>query len=85
MYIIVNIWLKDGRKLSKRVDKLLGLPGEYGKPLTQQQRHKKFFACAKRMLDDKAANRVLELVETLETQPDAVEIMDIVRCGQDKT
>ena len=84
MHVVVNVWLKDGRQLSKRVDKLLGMPGEYGKPLTQQQRHQKFFACARRVLDEKAENRVLELVETLEMLPDAVEILDIVRREQDK-
>jgi len=82
MHVIVNVWLKDGRKLSKRVDKLIGWPGSYGKPLTREQRHKKFFACARRMLDEKAALRTLELVEKLEQLPDILEIMDIVRAGR---
>ena len=76
MHVVVNVWLKDSTLLSKRVDKLLGWPGN---PLTREQRLQKFFSCTRRVLDEKAANRVLELVESLETQPDVREIMDIVR------
>jgi 2-methylcitrate dehydratase PrpD len=81
MHVVVNVWLKDGRHLSKRVDKLLGWP--QGKPLTREQRHHKFFACTRRVLPEKASRRMLDLVEQLETLPDVVEIMDIARC--DKT
>ena len=27
MHVVVNVWTKDGRQLSKRIDKLLGWPG----------------------------------------------------------
>ena len=78
MHVVVNVWLKDGRALSKRVDKLLGWP-HTGKPLTREQRHHKFFSCTRRVLKEAAARRMLELVERLETLPDVTEIMDIAR------
>ena len=77
MHVIVNVWLTDGRQLSKRIDKLSGW---IGSPLTREQRLKKFYACTRRVLDDKAANRMLELVERLEKLPDVTELMDIARC-----
>jgi len=80
MHVIVNVWLEDGRQLSKRVDKLLGWP--QGKPLTREQRHHKFYACTRRVLAEKAARRMLDLVEQLESLPDVAEIMDIARCDK---
>jgi aconitate decarboxylase len=77
MHVVVNVWLSDGRKLSKRIDKLAGW---IGSPLTREQRLKKFFSCARRVIEESAAHRVLELVERLDTLPDVMEIMDIVRC-----
>jgi 2-methylcitrate dehydratase PrpD len=77
MHVIVNVWLSDGRQLSKRVDKLAGW---IGSPLTREQRLKKFFSCARRVIEESAARRVLDLVERLDTLPDVIEIMDIVRC-----
>jgi len=79
MHVIINVWLKDGRQLSRRVDKLLGWPIT-GKPLTREQRHHKFYSCTRRVLPERAAQRMLELVERLETLPDVGEIMDIARC-----
>lgn len=76
MHVIVNVGLSDGRQLSKRVDKLSGW---IDSPLTREQRLKKFFSCAQRVIEEAAARRVLELVERLETLPDIMEIMDIVR------
>jgi len=79
MHVIINVWLKDGRQLSKRVDKLLGWP-RTGKPLTREQRHQKFFSCTRRVLDEQEAKRMLEQVERLEMLADVKEIMDIARC-----
>jgi aconitate decarboxylase len=82
MYTIVNVWLKDGRELSKKVDKLSGWVGF---PLTREQRLRKFFACSKRVIEEGKAQRMLGLVEKLETLPDIIEIMDIARCdGADR-
>lgn len=77
MHVIVNLWLNDGRELSKRVDRLSGW---VGLPLTREQRLKKFFSCTRRVLDEKAAQRMLALVEQLEVLPDVTELMDIARC-----
>ena len=77
MHAIVNVWAADGKQLSKRIEKLSGWVGN---PLTREQRLKKFFSCSRRVLDEAAANRVLELVEKLESLPDVGEIMDLVRC-----
>ena len=82
MHVVVNIWLKDGRQLSRRVDKIPGWPGKFGKPITRQQRHKKFFSCTRRVLEEKGANRMLELVENLDALNDVTEIMDIARCDR---
>ena len=59
------------------VDKLSGW---IGSPLTREQRLKKFYSCSRRVLDDAAANRVLEAVEKLETLSDITAIMDVLRC-----
>lgn len=77
MHVIVNVWLSDGRQLSKRIDRLAGW---IGSPLTREQRLKKFFSCARRVIEESASRRVLDLVERLDTLPDVIEIMDIVRC-----
>lgn len=79
MHTIVRVWLKDGQELSKRVDKLSGW---IGSPLTREQRLKKFFGCTRGTLDDTKAQRVLALVESLETLGDVTEIMNIVRCDR---
>jgi aconitate decarboxylase len=77
IHCTVDVSLKDGRQLSKRIDKLSGFVGF---PLTREQRLKKFFSCAQRVLEENAAKRMLELVEQLETLSDVSEIMDIARC-----
>ena len=77
MHVIVEVKTKDGRTLSKRIDKLSGW---IGSPLTREQRLKKFYSCSRRVLDDAAANRVLETVERLETLSDITAIMDVLRC-----
>ena len=79
MHTIVNVWLKDGQKLSKRVDKLSGW---IGSPLTREQRLKKFFGCTRRTLDETKARRMLALVEELDTLADVTEIMAIARCDR---
>ncbi len=78
MHAVVTVTLKGGRTLEKKVDKLSGWVGY---PLTAEQRMKKFNSCARRVLKDDAAARVVELVNGLERLPDARGIMDIVRAG----
>ena len=80
LHIIVTVWLKDGRELSRKIDnKVLGWLGSKGNPPSREQRLRKFFACTKPVLEDKAAARMLELVERLEDLADVHEIMDIAR------
>src|SRR4051812_9827571 len=79
MHAIVNVWLKDGQKLSKRVDKLSGW---IGSPLTREQRLKKFFGCTRRTLPENKAQLMLALVEELETLADVSEIMNLARCDR---
>lgn len=82
MHVIVHVWLKDGRQLTKRVDKLTGWVGY---PLTREQRLRKFLACTRRVLNDRESQHMLELVERLDTLPDVGEIMDIARCERSAT
>ena len=77
MHVIVEVTTTDGRTLSKKIEKLSGW---IGLPLTREQRLKKFYSCSRRVLDDTAANRVLEAVEKLENLPDITDIMNILRC-----
>jgi len=79
MHSIVTVELKDGRRVSKRIDKLSGWVGS---PLTREQRLTKFFGCARRRLVDAQAQRLLELVERLDSLADVCEIMDIARCDR---
>jgi aconitate decarboxylase len=78
MHSVVTVTLRDGRQLSQRIDKLSGW---LGSPLTRDQRLKKFHTCARRVIAHPAAERVVELVEYLETLSDVREIMDLVRAG----
>jgi hypothetical protein len=79
MHCVVTVTLTDGRSLDKTVDKLSGW---IGFPLTAEQRLKKFDACARRVLPDDAAARVVELVGKLDRLADVRGIMDIVRCQE---
>ena len=76
MHVIVRIALKDGRMLEKRVSKLTGWCGV---PLERDERLRKFYNCALRVLERPAAERLLELVDRLEQLEDVAEICDIVR------
>jgi len=78
MHAVVTVTMKGGRTLAKKVDRLSGWVGY---PLTEAQRMKKFNACARRVLTEKAAARVVELVNGLDTLADAREMMDILRAG----
>ncbi|HEX2826484.1 MAG TPA: MmgE/PrpD family protein [Burkholderiales bacterium] len=76
MHVIVSVTLKDGARHSKRVDRLSGW---IGAPLTREQRLKKYYSCVRRVIEPKAADRVVELVEKLDELADVREIMEIVR------
>lgn len=76
MHCVVVVTMKDGRVLEQKVEKLTGWVGN---PLTAEQRMRKFNACALRVLPDEQAQRVVALVNRLESLGDVREIMDIVR------
>jgi aconitate decarboxylase len=76
MHVVVKVTMKSGERHVKLVDKLSGW---IGSPLTREQRLKKFYSCARRVIAPDAADRVVELVEKLESLDDVVEVMDIVR------
>ena len=81
MHTVVSVTLKTGERHTQRVQKLSGW---IGYPLTREERLKKFHSCARRVLDERAANRVVERVERLDQLEDVAEIMDLVR-GRDNT
>jgi aconitate decarboxylase len=76
MHCVVRVSLRGGRVLEKKIDKLSGWVGY---PLSPEQRLRKFNGCARRVLDEQAAARVVDLVERLDRLDDVREIMDIVR------
>jgi aconitate decarboxylase len=76
MHAEVAITLRDGSLLTRRVKELSGFVGF---PLTRTQRLDKFYGCARRIIDKGRADRVLALVENLETLPDIREILDLLR------
>ena len=81
LHIIVTVWLKDGREVSKKIDnKVTGWLGSKGNQPTREQRLKKFFSCTRHVLQESGSARMLELVEKLETLNEVTEIMDIARC-----
>lgn len=81
MHTIVNVTLENGTQLSKRVAELSGWIGH---PLTREERVRKFNACARRVIESGAAERVIELVDRLEQLDSVAEIMNIVR-GEART
>ena len=79
MHAVVTVTLKSGARHSKRVERLSGWIGQ---PLTREQRLHKFRSCARRVLDGRGTDRVIELVENLEKLSDVRAVMDIVRADE---
>ncbi len=76
-YVIVHVWLRDGRHLSRRVDELTGAVGV---PLTKEQLSKKYLSCTRRVLSNEGGDRMQALIDDLANLPTITEIMDIARC-----
>jgi aconitate decarboxylase len=76
MHAVATVTTKDGRSASKKIDRLSGW---IGYPLARAERLKKFHSCARRVLGAASAERIVELVEKLDTLVAVREIMDIVR------
>jgi aconitate decarboxylase len=76
MHTVVSVTVRGGARHSKCVDKLSGW---IGYPLTAEQRLTKFHACARRVIDARSADRIVELVERLHELHDVTEVMALVR------
>ena len=73
----VVVRLTDGTELSERIDALTGMPGV---PLTEEQRTTKYFECATRMLDEKRAGQLADLLRRVDELSDLRGVMDLARC-----
>jgi 2-methylcitrate dehydratase PrpD len=63
----VTIRLRDGRSLSRQIDYA---KGSREVPMTAEERRQKFIGCAREALDDRSIERILEVVDHLETLQD---------------
>jgi 2-methylcitrate dehydratase PrpD len=59
--------LRDGRTLSRQIDYA---KGSREVPMTAEERRQKFIGCAREALDDRSIERILEVVDHLETLQD---------------
>jgi 2-methylcitrate dehydratase PrpD len=71
----VTITMKDGRKLTKQVDKVRGSPGN---PMTRDELLGKYRGCASRVLDGERMERSIAALENLEKVATVRELMDIL-------
>jgi len=76
-WAVVTVLLKDGRAVSRKIDKLSGWCGH---PLTREERLKKYYSCVRRKLVPAAAEELLSLVERFETLADLERVMALARC-----
>jgi 2-methylcitrate dehydratase PrpD len=78
-YAIVTVKTKDGRELTERCDKPRGI---WGIPLTRDERLAKFRDCCELALSTENTERVIDIVEGLDTLDNVTELMNIVREGK---
>ena len=64
----VIVWLNSGRKVSRRVDQLVGRGGD--SPMTRNEMWDKFEDCAQRALSRERLPALFDLLQDLETVPD---------------
>jgi aconitate decarboxylase len=76
MYSVVTVTTRDGRTLSVRCDRARGM---WGAPLTREEMVAKFTDCASRALPPDGVARALELIDTLDQQPDVRALMALLR------
>jgi 2-methylcitrate dehydratase PrpD len=69
----VTITMKDGRKLTRTVDKVRGSPGN---PMTRDELLAKYHGCASRVLAGERLERSVIALENLEKLATARELMD---------
>ncbi|MBI3965043.1 MAG: MmgE/PrpD family protein, partial [Chloroflexi bacterium] len=75
-HAIVTVTLSDGQVCQTRCDKPRGM---WGVPLSRQERLVKYRDCTYRAVSAETAERILELVDRFEEQPNVAELMDLVR------
>ena len=78
---IVEVTLAGGETLSERVD---AAPGHRDNPLTDEQRHQKFRACAVHAgtpLSDATIDEVIDMTERLDEVPDVTAFLRLLRGG----
>ena len=76
--VTVTVRLKGGNQYSESA---MQPRGHAGTPLSRDELLGKYEACARRVLDDSAVERSIELLENLDTLHDIKELMDIVRAS----
>ena len=69
----VTITMKDGRKLSKKVDLVRGSPGN---PMTRDELLGKYRGCASRVFKGESLERSIAALENLDKIPTAKEVID---------
>lgn len=75
MLFRVRVALADGTTVQRTVQRLTGMVGV---PLTRQQRLKKFYGCALRVMSQERADRLLELIEGLRGLRNVDELMGLL-------
>jgi 2-methylcitrate dehydratase PrpD len=73
----VIVTLKDGRKLSRRVDNMVGRDGDH--PMTNEELWEKFDDCARRTLPHEQVAPLFERLETLDTVTDLHQITQLAQ------
>jgi 2-methylcitrate dehydratase PrpD len=71
----VTITMKDGRKLTKLVEKVRGSPGN---PMTRSELLDKYHGCASRVLSGERVERSIAALENLEKVATVRELMDLL-------
>jgi 2-methylcitrate dehydratase PrpD len=71
----VIVWLKDGRRLSRRVDDLVGRGGD--NPMSEDELWEKFSDCAERSLPREQIAPLFERLQTLETASDINQVTQL--------
>ena len=71
----VTITMKDGRKLTKLVEKVRGSPGN---PMTRNELLDKYHGCASRVLSGERVERSIAALENLEKVATVREMMDVL-------
>jgi 2-methylcitrate dehydratase PrpD len=72
----VFVTLKDGRKVSRRVDHMVGRSPDY--PMTSDELFEKFSDCAKRALPKAQIAPLFERLETLESVADMRQVSRLI-------